>query len=646
MEAVIAKNQAKRKRRVSKETIVYLCRILVSLTLVLLGLFLVTEERYGLWANLAINLVAYIIVAYDVIFDAFKNLFTEKNPFDEDFLMVIASVGAFALRAFGPEYNSFFDAVMVMLLFQVGEMFEDLATSKGHQAIEDAVGLRAQVAHLEENGKIDDVPPESVKVGSLILVKVGEIIPSDGIIEQGEGYVDISSLTGESAPVYKKVGEEVNSGTILKRGSLTVRVSKSYEDSTVNKIVKLVEEGAAAKSKATRFVDKFSKIYTPIVVTIALLIAVIPPLVINMNDAATWQHWVYMAICLLVISCPCAIVVSVPLAYFAGLGLASKAGVVVKGAEYFDKLNELGLVVTDKTGTLTYGSFKLTGLYPAEGVSKEDLLENLRIAECESIHPLSSAILGDSDASVYAKDVSSYDEIPGLGVKAIYQGKTYLAGSEKLMKENKIAYKRSLEVGSVIYLAVDGAFMGSAVCSDDVREDSFAFVEGLHKQGIKVEMLTGDKEKSALAVTNLLGIDEYHAELLPNDKTDRLKAAIDSSGKKTVAYIGDGINDAPSLALADVGVAMGGVGSDLAIENADVVIMNDSPKGLLKVLRISKLTRNVALFNIIFALVVKVAIALCSIFVPGFPLIVAVIGDTGLTLVLAANSLTILFHKP
>ncbi len=631
-----------------KEIIVNSIRLVLGLTAALLGLFVFNENNFGVWVNFAVMLVAWLIVGYDIIIKAFTSLVKEKNPFDENMLMLIASIGAFSLRIFGKDEgeifgNEFFEAFMVAFLFQLGDIFEDLATDKSHEAITNAVGLRAKKASLLVDGNIKQVKPEELNVNDKVLVKVGEIIPADGKIISGDGDIDMSSLTGEFNPVYKKCGDQVNSGTILKSGSLTIEVSKSYEDSTVSKIIELVEESSDQKSKADKFITKFAKIYTPIVVAIAVLIAVIPPLVIGMNDAEVWKQWIKVAVSILVISCPCAVVVSVPLAYFAGIGLASKNGIIVKGGSYFDQLNNLGILVTDKTGTLTYGKFVIEKIH-AEGISEEEFLEYAIAAESRSNHPIAKAIVGDKDTSKISSDISEYNEIAGYGEELKYKNHTILAGNEKLLAKYSISFDKIDEIGTIVYLAIDGKYVGYILLADQIKESSLPTISSLHNAGVRTIMLTGDKENSAKKVANALKIDEVRYELLPEEKTTVLKETIDGS-KKAVAYVGDGINDAPSITLADVGFAMGGVGSDLAVENANIVIMNDDISKVFTAIKIAKTTRNRAIFNVVASLLIKVAIALCSVFIPNFPLMIAVFADTGVTLLMVASSISLLIHK-
>ena len=626
----------------NREFRIKVARIIIGLVLALVGNFWLTETRFGLAVNLTVMLIAWLILAYDVMIEAFEDIIKEHEFFNEELLMIIASIGAFALRSFGPSFNESFEGVMVMLLFQIGEMFEDIADSKSHKAIVNAVGLRAVNAHLMDQGKTTDIEPEKLQIGDVVLVRVGEILPADGIIIQGEGYLDMSSLTGESVPVRKREGESVNAGTILKEGSIQVKVSKGYEDNTVSKILNLIEESAESKSKATRFIDRFSRIYTPAVVLLALLLCLLPPLIINYKDPLVWQDWIYRSLNLLIISCPCAIVISVPLTYFAGIGLASKNGIIVKGGGVFDSLSSLGKLVTDKTGTLTYGNFKVTDIHTK--MDEEEFLSYFKAAESRSNHPLAIAIENDLRGHFEEKNIEAYDEIAGHGIALTMKGKKILVGNEKLLKDNRIDYTPSEEVGSVIYLAIDSCYMGYLVCSDEIRPQSKELVNELHKKNIQVTMLTGDKKTIAMKTAKELSLDSFHAELLPDDKTRLLKEEMKDSRKK-VAYMGDGINDAASIAMSDVGIAMGGCGSDLAIDNADLVIMNDNPMRLSLGIRIADLVRKHVVFNIAFSLFVKLLIIILASTIKGFPLMVSVIADTGLTMLLIVLSLLMLKHK-
>ena len=638
-----------------KHLIFTIVRLSISFVLALLGLFLFTEEwgdahigsGAGLWLNFVIMFLAWLASGYDIVIEGIESCIKEKNPFDENVLMFIASVGAFCLRFFGS--NEFFEAVMIVLLYQIGEMFEDFASERSHKAISDAVGLRAKTANLKNGDIIRTVDPEELQIGDEILVKVGEIVPADGIITEGEGHFDMSSLTGEFVPVPKKEGEFINSGTVLKSGSVSLKVTRSYEDSTVSHILKLVEDSENNKSKADKFITKFSKIYTPIVVSLAVFVAIIPSLILGYNDLGVWKHWLYTAICLLVISCPCAVVVSVPLSYFAGIGLASKNGVLVKGASYFDKLTELGLLVTDKTGTLTYGKFEVSEMVP-EGISPEDFKIYLYASESRSNHPIAKAIIGNENIDNIVSGISSYEEIAGYGTKLFYKGHEILAGNYKLMEKEGVSAEKISKIGTIVYLAVDKKYAGYALLNDVVREESAAMVQDLKEDGIETLMLTGDKKESADVMAKKLGISNYRSELLPNEKTGILKEKIDASSK-AVAYIGDGINDAPSIALADIGIAMGGGGSDMAIENADVVIMNDNPHKVVTAINVAKKTRKRAVLDVVIALTVKFIIALLTIIMPyiangnELPMVIAVLADTGLTACLILFSVSLLYSK-
>ena len=638
-----------------KHLVFTIIRLSVSLVLALLGLFLFTEEwgdahlgnGAGLWLNFAIMLVAWLASGYDIVIEGVESCIKEKNPFDENVLMFIASVGAFCLRFFGA--NEFFEAVMIVLLYQIGEMFEDFASERSHKAISDAVGLRAKTANLKMGDIVRTVDPEELKIGDEILIKVGEIVPADGIITEGRGNFDMSSLTGEFVPVPKKEGEFVNSGTVLKSGSVSLKVTKSYEDSTVSHILKLVEDSENNKSKADKFITKFSKIYTPVVVSLAILVAIIPSLILGYNNLSVWKHWIYTAICLLVISCPCAVVVSVPLSYFAGIGLASKNGVLVKGASYFDKLTELGLLVTDKTGTLTYGRFEVSEMVP-NGISLDEFKTYLFASESRSNHPIAKAIIGNENIDSIVSGITSYEEVAGYGTKLTFNGHEILAGNYKLMEKEGVSAEKISKIGTIVYLAIDKKYVGYALLNDVVREESAAMVKDLKADGIDTLMLTGDKKESAEMMAEKLGISSYRSELLPNEKMTILKEKIDSS-PKAVAYIGDGINDAPSIALADVGIAMGGGGSDMAIENADVVIMNDNPHKVVTAINVAKKTRKRAVLDVIIALTVKFIIAFLTIIMPyiadgnELPMFIAVLADTGLTACLICFSVSLLYVR-
>ena len=633
----------------SKKTIIILViRIAASLTLALLGQFLFTESRFNLWVNLGVMALAYAIIAYDVFWAGIKSIVKEHQPFDEHLLMTVASLGAFALRFFGPEHNEFSEAVLVMLLYQVGEVFEDLAADKSREAITSALDLREEEAKVISGEATILKKPEELQLGDQVILGAGEKILCDALVISGVGSADESSLTGEFLPVEKKEGDHVVSGTILKEGSLVISVEKEYKDSTIAKLLDLVEHSASKKSRATRFITRFARIYTPIVTGLALLVAVLPPLFLGVSDPSVWSAWIFTALEFLIVSCPCAIVISVPLAYFAGLGLASKKGVVVKGAEYFDKVNELKLVCFDKTGTLTEGKFAVSEVHPAN-MEKKLFLEYLSAAESRSSHPLGKAILAYGGLESKANDVSDYEEVSGYGVSATYQGHALLAGKKELLEKNNVPVEANSASGSITYLAVDGVYAGCIVLNDSLRESSKKMIDGLKKNNVRTMLLSGDKKENVETVSSALGLDECHGELLPIQKQEILKGEIDKKEGK-VAFVGDGINDAPSIVLADIGIAMGGLGSDVAVRNADVVLMHDDPSRILTLIKVADKTKKRAIFNIVFSLVIKVGIMVASIIGAStglfeIPLWVTVLGDSGVAMLTVLSSLLLSYSK-
>ena len=633
----------------SKKTIIILViRIVLSLTLALLGQFLFTESNFNLWVNLGVMALAYVIIAYDVLWEGILSIVKEHQPFDEHLLMTVASLGAFALRFFGPEHNEFFEAVLVMLLYQIGEVFEDLAADKSREAITSALDLREEDARVIDGDSTILKKPEELQIGDKVVIGAGEKVLCDAVVISGSGSTDESSLTGEFLPVEKKEGDHVVSGTILKEGSLVISVEKEYKDSTIAKLLDLVEHSASKKSRATRFITRFARIYTPIVTGLALLVAVIPPLFLGINDPSVWSGWIFTALEFLIVSCPCAIVISVPLAYFAGLGLASKKGVVVKGAEYFDKVNELKLVCFDKTGTLTEGKFAVTEVCPV-GLEEKAFLEYLSAVESRSTHPIGKAILSYGGFENKANEVSEYEEISGYGISASYQGHTLLAGKKELLEKNNVPVDANSTSGSITYLAVDGAYAGYIVLNDSLRPSSKKMVDGLKKCGVKTMLLSGDKEENVQVVSTTLGLDECHGELLPAEKQEILKGEIDKKEGK-VAFVGDGINDAPSIVLADIGIAMGGLGSDVAVRNADVVLMHDDPSRILTLIKVADKTKKRAIFNIVFSLTIKVGIMAASIVGTStglfeVPLWVTVVGDSGVAMLAVLSSLLLSYSK-
>ncbi|MGX4598282.1 heavy metal translocating P-type ATPase [Faecalimicrobium sp. JNUCC 81] len=543
----------------------------------------------------AMFIIAYVIVGGEVLLKATKNAI-RGQMFDENFLMSIATVGALVIGEL-PE------AVGVMLFYQLGEFLQGIAVGKSRKSITSLMEIRPDYANLKEGAELKVVSPEEVKIGDIIVVKPGEKVPLDGIVIDGYSMVDTSALTGESVLREVSKGEDVLSGFINKNALLTIEVTKGFEESTVSKILDLVENASSKKSKTENFITKFSKYYTPAVVIGAILVAVVPPMII---PGATFSEWLYRGLVFLVVSCPCALVLSIPLSFFSGIGFASKNGILIKGSNYLEALRNVDTVVFDKTGTLTKGVFNVTKVN-AVGISEEQLLEYAAFAEANSNHPIAKSILNYYDKKIDLDKISSYEEIAAYGIRINYNDELILAGNEKLMKKENIFYSPAKEVGTVVYIAVNQAYRGYIVISDEVKEDSEKAIKNLKSLGIKdVVMLTGDNEKVANSIAKELGVDKVYSNLLPNEKVDKLEEIYKGkSEKEKVIFVGDGINDAPVLARADIGIAMGGLGSDAAIEAADVVLMTDEPSKISKAIEIASKTNKIVWQNIIFALAVK-----------------------------------------
>lgn len=597
---------------------------------------------------LALYAVATVVVIYDIVWKLIQNIIHLRNPLDMNLLLTISSFGVFALAilihegvlAEGGFPIDMMDGVMVITLYQVGELFEHIATGKSKDAISNAIDLRADTANLVVEGKICQVKPETLKVDDIIIVRIGEIIPADGEVIDGQGTLDMSSLTGEPMPVDVALNQNVLSGSILRSGSITVRVNKVFADSTISKIIELVQSSGEHKAKAEKFITKFARFYTPAVFMLGILFAVISGLV-----TGNWSEAIYRGLAVLVVSCPCAIVISVPLAYFAGIGLASKRGVVIKGANYLDSLVKIGVLFVDKTGTLTYGNFEVTEVHN-EGVSKEEFLEALYSAECRSNHPIAKAITLHQNISELALAQENYEEVAGLGVHTTYKGQEILAGNIELLHKYSV-FAGEIEVpGTAVYVAKNGKYIGYVLLQDIVRDKAKLLIKKLSDLGIKTVLLSGDKLSTVESVANAVGIHEYHAKLLPGDKTKFVEQAIENkTNNRLVAFAGDGINDTPSIIRADVGFAMGGIGSDMAVENADIVIMQDHPLKIYDSIVIAKKTRHVAFFNIIFSLFVKVAVIVLLMTKVVSSMEVAIFADTGLTVLMTLNSLLIIYRK-
>ena len=582
--------------------------------------------------SLALYFVAYMIVGFEVIHEAVENLL-HGEFFGEEFLMTVATVGAICVGEY-PE------AVAVMILFQLGEFLEGKAVGKSKKSIRQLMDVRPDVACVEKDGNFVQVKAESVAVGSIIRVSAGERIPLDGLVVSGSSFVDTAALTGESVPREVLEGSEVFAGFVNQNGVLTIKVTKPFAESTVSRVLDLVENAQSKKAKMQKFVSRFSKVYTPLVCLLALCVALIPPLLMH----GEWRTWIYRALMFLVVSCPCALVISVPLSFFAGIGLASRNGILVKGSTYIEQLAKTDAVVFDKTGTLTKGVFEVVAIHPVDAnrVSGEELLAYATHAEYYSKHPISRSLkVAHHCRLCESLSISNCEELSGHGVRAVIEGKKILAGNMRLMQEENVTGIipcHEDDTGTVVHVSVDGTYAGHIIISDVAKDDASLAVENLKKCGIKkTVLLTGDTESAAKKIADSIGIDEVHAELLPQDKVAHLESIM-AQGGKPVAFVGDGINDAPVLTRADVGIAMGGIGSDAAIEAADVVVMDDKPSKVADAVKVGKKTMNIVWQNIIFALGVKVAIMVLSTL--GIAnMWMAVFGDVGVTMIAVANSL-------
>lgn len=590
----------KEKKEINKDLI----KIIIGVIVYAFGIYEMAVGNTGTF-GVVVFLAAYILIGGDVLLKAAKNLF-RGQIMDENFLMSIATIGAIAIG----EYS---EAVGVMLFYKIGEYLQQKAVGQSRKSISALMEIKAEFANLVQNGKIIQVDPEDVEVGDIIAVKPGEKVPLDGIVTDGEAMLDTSAITGESVLRSVKAGEEVISGTINTNALIYIKVTKEYGESTVAKILDMVENAGSRKSQTENFISKFCRYYTPIVVGLALAVAFIPPLII---EGAVFKDWLYRGLIFLVVSCPCALVLSIPLSFFGGIGSASKNGVLIKGSNYLEALRKVNTVVLDKTGTITKGVFKVTEINP-NGVSEEELLKYAAAAEANSNHPIAKSIM-DSYNEKYSEEVKlneidKYEEIAAHGIKAIYNGKTILAGSSKLLDSENIDYEKIEESGTTVYVAVDGKFAGYIIISDEVKEDSKKAIEDMRKVGItNVIMLTGDNESAAAKIAKEVGVDRYYSGLLPNQKVEILEEISNDNRNGNTAFIGDGINDAPVLARADVGIAMGGVGSDAAIEASDIVFMTDELSKLPIAKRISEKTNKIVWQNIVFAMGVKIIVMLMS----------------------------------
>jgi len=579
------------------------------------------------WLQIALFIISYIIVGGDVVKRAVKNIF-KGQVFDENFLMSTATIGAFFIGEY-PE------GVAVMLFYQVGELFQSYAVGKSRKSIASLMDIRPDYANVKKGDELVKVDPDEVQIGDIIVIKAGEKIPLDGKVIEGSSMIDTSALTGESVPREVEVGSDILSGCININGVITAEVTKEFGESTVSKILDLVENASSKKSNSEQFITKFARYYTPVVVIIAVFLAIIPPLVI---DGATFSDWIYRALAFLVVSCPCALVISIPLSFFGGIGGASKKGVLVKGSNYLEALAETEIVVFDKTGTLTKGVFNVQEIHP-EGVSKEELLELTAHAESYSNHPISLSLKRAYSKEIDNGRISDVEEISGHGVIATVDGKKVMVGNIKLMKMMDIPYFKGELIGTIVHVAVNNKYIGYIVIADEVKEDSAQAIKELKAANIKqTVMLTGDNKSISSKVAKELGLDKVYAELLPADKVEKLEELFSQKSKKgKLAFVGDGINDAPVLARADIGIAMGGLGSDAAIEAADVVIMTDEPSKIATTMKISKKTLKIAHQNIVFAIGIKIIVLILSAF--GITTMwAAIFADVGVTIIAVLNA--------
>lgn len=592
----------------------------------------------AVWQQLLLFLLPYIIISYDVLGEAWEGIM-ERDPFNEDFLMSVATIGALLIGFIPGAETQFPEAVFVMLFFQIGEVFEDYAEDKSRDSISEMMNIRPDKANLEKDGKIVVVDPSEVEIGNIIMVKPGEIVPLDGVVINGKSSLNTVALTGESMPREIQEGSEILSGCVNLSGVLKVQVKKLFGESTASKIINLVEQAGERKSKSENFIRKFAHVYTPIVVFAAIALAVIPSIITG--DVALW---VYRALTFLVVSCPCALVISVPLTFFGGIGGASRHGILIKGSNYMDTLAKIGTIVFDKTGTLTKGVFAVDAVHP-EKYDEKELLHIAAVVEQYSTHPIAVALRAASSVEADGK-IEKVEEIAGHGIKALVDGKTVCVGNEKLMKSLGITLNACEEckhhVGTVIHVAIDGIYAGHIVISDQIKADSKEAIAALKKLGVeKTVMLTGDQQAVADHVATELQLDEYYAQLLPTDKVNKVEQMLSAkSHDKHLAFVGDGINDAPVLARADVGIAMGALGSDAAIEAADVVLMDDKPSKIAQAIRIARKTILIAKENVLFAILVKVAILILTAtgVLGGLAMGIAVFGDVGVMVLCVLNA--------
>jgi cadmium-exporting ATPase len=607
-------------------------KIIISAILFVLALVITFSNE---WINNGLFIISYLVVGFEILKKAVRNIFRGK-VFDENFLMAVATIGAFAIGEF-PE------AVAVMLFYQVGELFQSYAVDKSRKSIASLMDIRPDYANIEKDGKIEKVDPDEVKIGDIIIVKTGEKIPLDGVVVEGRSSLDTMALTGESVPRVVKTEDEVLSGCINKDGLLKIRVTKEFGESTVSKILDLVENASSKKSKSENFITKFAKYYTPTVVIIAVLLAFIPPIILK--DFNAFSVWLYRALSFLVVSCPCALVISIPLSFFGGIGGASKMGILIKGSNYLEALANTETVVFDKTGTLTEGIFEVQDIY-AEGIEKDELLRIVAHAENYSNHPIAKSVKKAYNKEIDENIIKNPQELSGKGIWARIDEKDILVGNEKLMLEEKIDFKKCDEVGTILYVAIDKKYVGYVLIADKIKQDSSKTIRELKAMNIKeTVMLTGDKKEVGEYVAKKLNMDKVYTELLPDGKVEKVEELLKQKSEKgKLVFVGDGINDAPVLTISDIGVAMGGLGSDAAIEAADIVIMTDETSKISKAINLSKKTMRIVRENIIFAIFVKIAVLVLTAF-GASTMWEAVFADVGVSVIAIINALRMLNIK-
>ena len=606
-------------------------KIIIALILFIIAMLINFNSEI---INKIIFLVAYIIVGFEIVRKALRNIIRGK-VFDENFLMTVATIGAFGIAEF-PE------AVAVMLFYQVGELFQSYAVDKSRKSIANLMDIRPDFANIEKDGKIQKVDPDDVKIGDIIVVKPGEKIPLDGIVIDGNSSIDTKALTGESLPKEIEKGEEVLSGTINLNGVIKIKVTKEFGESTVSKILDLVENASSKKSKSENFITKFAAYYTPIVVIIALILAIIPPLLVK---GASFSDWIYRALSFLVVSCPCALVISIPLSFFGGIGGASKMGILIKGSNYLEQLANTEIIVFDKTGTLTEGVFEVQKVSPVD-ISEEELLRITAYAENYSNHPISVSLKKAYNKRIDEKEIIKTEEISGHGIVAQIGNKEVLVGNEKLMKQKEIDYQKCDEIGTILYIAINGKYAGYILIADKIKKDSIKAIKNLKKNNIKQTiMLTGDRKDVGESVAKELGLDKVYTELLPDGKVEKVETLLkEKTEKGKLAFVGDGINDAPVLAISDIGIAMGALGSDSAIEAADIVLMTDEPSKIVDAIYLSKRTMRIVKENIVFAIFIKVLVLILSA-IGLSTMWEAVFADVGVSIIAIINALRVLKVK-